>query len=917
MKQFAPGQRWMSQAEPELGIGTLIEITRRRLSLSFESSRCVREYTLESAPLKRVRFKPDDTITLRDGTRLKVDEVLESDGLLVYGSGELLIPESDLSDTISVSLPGDRLMAGFHDPNDVFNLRFRTRDRIGRYHESPVRGFLGGQIDLIPHQFYIAQEVCSRLVPRVLLSDETGLGKTIEACLILHHLMICERINRVLVIVPESLVHQWFVELYRKFKFTFRLFNDAFIRDTLLSAYDANPFLEDQAGIISREDLLKDQKLRHMVLEAGWDMVVIDEIHHINHHHNSYTFFQELSQSTLGLLLLSATPEQMGLENHFSHLRLIDPERYYDFDAYTREMTGYQALAAEIKSLEKNKAPFDHILDRYGPGRVVFKNTRKVVKGFPKREAVLYHLDTSNTRARAVNQEFESDQIPGSGADMFHEKGSEHRSHGFDFTDDPRIHLLLELLTRYPDDKFLLICTSHQKAVGIKSSLEALININIAGFDETMSLMQRDRNAAWFSKPEGARLLICSEIGSEGRNFQFSRHLFLFDLPLNPELLEQRIGRLDRIGQKNDIFIHVPCLNNTAYALLAQWYMDGLNLFNTNINGLHQIYIRFREDLDHLLSQIVTTHDQDSMKTEKLIRESKEFCSRMRTMLKKGRNILLELNSFKPEPARALIGQIREADRDETLQTLFCDILDVYDIDHDLSPNQKLRFRVHEQVEEGFPIPGPPDRPHIATFKRKTAISREDLDFFNLDHPYIQKVFDFFIQTGKGNCALGRLKTPNAPGLLLDAVFILESIVPAALQVQRFLPPLPIRVILDHETRDVAKDYPFEWLDAMVENDSSQWLQDLPVVRQEVLPGLLDAAESVAKIQADQIINNAGQNVDDVMGREISRLASLSRVNPGIKPEEIDHARIVVARIHEAIDSARIRMDALRLIRLE
>jgi len=81
--------------------------------------------------------------------------------------------------------------------------------------------------------------------------------------------------------------------------------------------------------------------------------------------------------------------------------------------------------------------------------------------------------------------------------------------------------------------------------------------------------VQRDRNAAWFAESDGARLLLCSEIGSEGRNFQFAQHLVLFDLPLNPELLEQRIGRLDRIGQTADIQIHVPYLARSPQEVLA------------------------------------------------------------------------------------------------------------------------------------------------------------------------------------------------------------------------------------------------------------------------------------------------------------------------------------------------------------
>src|SRR5690606_14407009 len=93
-----------------------------------------------------------------------------------------------------------------------------------------------------------------------------------------------------------------------------------------------------------------------------------------------------------------------------------------------------------------------------------------------------------------------------------------------------------------------------------------------------MRLLERDRAAAFFADHEtGSQALICSEIGSEGRNFQFVHHLVLFDLPFNPDLLEQRIGRLDRIGQTEIIRIYAPCLQNSAQAVMLHWYHDGLN----------------------------------------------------------------------------------------------------------------------------------------------------------------------------------------------------------------------------------------------------------------------------------------------------------------------------------------------------
>lgn len=100
-------------------------------------------------------------------------------------------------------------------------------------------------------------------------------------------------------------------------------------------------------------------------------------------------------------------------------------------------------------------------------------------------------------------------------------------------------------------------------------------------FHEGLSLVERDRAAAAFAdEEEGCQVLVCSEIGSEGRNFQFCRHLVMFDLPLHPDQLEQRIGRLDRIGQRHAIEIHAPVFTGSPGEKLLRWYHEGLDAFS-------------------------------------------------------------------------------------------------------------------------------------------------------------------------------------------------------------------------------------------------------------------------------------------------------------------------------------------------
>src|SRR6185503_7589573 len=170
-----------------------------------------------------------------------------------------------------------------------------------------------------------------------------------------------------------------------------------------------------------------------------------------------------------------------------------------------------------------------------------------------------------------------------------------------------------------------------------------------AVFHEGLSLVQRDRNAAWFAEEDGARVLICSEIGSEGRNFQFAHHLVLLDLPLDPELLEQRIGRLDRIGQSSEIQVHVPYVTGSSHEVLARWYHTGLNAFEKNLHGGRELLERFGARVHDLAQDFHETEVTSCAELDRLIAETQSARDELATRLEHGRDRLLELNSFRAD----------------------------------------------------------------------------------------------------------------------------------------------------------------------------------------------------------------------------------------------------------------------------
>ncbi len=224
------GQRWLCHADPELGLGIVTAADARRVTLHFPAVGEDRTYATHNAPLSRVTYREGEIIRVRDTLDLTVTGVNELRGLLIYvgvdaDGQEHAAPELQLSAHVQLTTPLQRLTSGQSDSLAAYQLRVETFKHLDRQQRSPVAGLLGARTSLLPHQIYIAAEVSSRYAPRVLLADEVGLGKTIEAGLILHQQLHTGRASRVLIVVPTPLLHQWLVEMLRRFNLRFAIFD--------------------------------------------------------------------------------------------------------------------------------------------------------------------------------------------------------------------------------------------------------------------------------------------------------------------------------------------------------------------------------------------------------------------------------------------------------------------------------------------------------------------------------------------------------------------------------------------------------------------------------------------------------------------------------------------------------------------
>ena len=932
MATFFPEQRWVSEGEPELGVGVVTEITKGRVTIHFSTANETRMYAMADAPLRRVIFKPGETIRDKEGESLLIERVQEGD-LILYIGADRALSEADLGDVAISHGVEDQLLMGEVGTPDQFSLRRKTLDYDYHRKISPINGFIGGRIDLIPHQLYIAHEVSSRYAPRVLLSDQVGLGKTIEACLIIHRLLLSGRVSRVMILVPDSLVHQWFVELLRRFNLWFNIFDEERCEAIQEGAPEGNPFLEDQLVICSTSFLANAQERTRQALAANWDMLVVDEAHHLawslDTVSKDYAVVELLSRVAKGLLLLTATPEQLGAESHFARLRLLDPDRYADFEDFKNESQDNSTIANLVEDLSSGKelttndmqlleTLFDKeriasasneddrnnliedLLDQHGPGRVVFRNTRSAMKGFPKREAHLAPLridDNYEAWVENLSDEFTND---------LEEASNKTRNNNVS-VHDPRITWLVKTLEALVPNKVLLICKTKEKVLSIEKALLEHSSVKVGVFHEDLTIVQRDRNAAWFSDDDGARLLLCSEIGSEGRNFQFAHHLILFDLPFHPELLEQRIGRLDRIGQTDDIHIHIPYLEGTPQEVLALWFHKGLNAFEENIEGGNHISQLFSE---RVLNCTSLKSNKEELAT--LIADTAKFRKELRVTLAEGRDRLLEMNSFRPQKANELIEQINKADIDMKLEYFMTRVFENFGIEMEDLAARSYLLRPSRANNEAFP--SVPDQGVSVTFDRTKALSREDLSFISWDHPMATGALDMVLSTGTGNASFGILREEGKPAILLEVLFVLEVVGGKSVQVDRFLPNTPLRIVVDHTGEDVTAVYTEQKIDDQIIPGPIDTILENETLTEVLFPNMIKSAAKYAEELGAHEIFHGLKKMEGQLNHEIERLEFLHEKNSNIRREEIELAIDEKNTLASLIQSASVRMDAVQLI---
>ncbi len=389
--------------------------------------------------------------------------------------------------------------------------------------------------------------------------------------------------------------------------------------------------------------------------------------------------------------------------------------------------------------------------------------------------------------------------------------------------------------------------------------------------------------------------------------------MVLFDLPLNPDLLEQRIGRLDRIGQRNTIQIHVPYLQNTAQEVLFRWYHEGINLFEKSCSIGFTLYETFKERLIPILSSAMNTINEETL--SELIQDTSLYTHQLNKLLNEGRDRLLEMSSCNLPVAEELIADIEALENTLELEDYMANVFHEFGVEHEPHSEHAEILRPTNHMKSSH-FPGLKEDGMTITYSRAKALIREDIEFLSWEHPMVHETMEMILDTESGNTTLTTISVKSiAPGtLFLETFYTVNCAAPKHLQLDRFLPLTPIRILMDVTGKNLTKILDFSKLNAMCEPVKRHL--GYPIIKQirEEIEHILGLCNDEALASMNAMLNNGTAAMKSAIGDEVNRLEALQQINPSIRDEEINFFKNQMNECSHYINNATLKLQALRVV---
>ncbi|MEW6573827.1 MAG: SNF2-related protein [Bacillota bacterium] len=470
-------------------------------------------------------------------------------------------------------------------------------------------------VEPLDYQLATVRHVLKNLRGRALLCDEVGLGKTIEACLVMLEYMLRGLVRRVLILVPPSLVEQWQQELQSKFNLDFVAYDAPAFKAA------ANPWAEFDR-IIASLDTAKREPHRKQVLESSYDLVIVDEAHHLkNHLTQAYQLVGLLKKKYI--LLLTATPVENNLEELFNLITLLQPGQLETASSFKRK---YITRGDPLKP--KNTEALRQLVQevmvrnrRSQTGVITSRRRAEVIEvTLSPDEMAFYRRLTAFVREHYFSGEGESagsagrftlktlqrevgssieaviptlekmsanPNHPAPQRRLFHALAEQARA----VTGRKKAEALLALLAGIPEK--VIVFTGFMQTQSFLVERLRAHGLSVAELHGGMNRQQKEEELRLFAGE--AKVLVSTETGSEGRNLHFCNVMINYDLPWNPMRIEQRIGRIHRLGQTKDVYIYNLSAAKTVEAYILELLDAKINMFQLVVGELDMILGNLKE----------------------------------------------------------------------------------------------------------------------------------------------------------------------------------------------------------------------------------------------------------------------------------------------------------------------------------
>lgn len=964
--RFVSGQRWLSQTEPELGLGLVLKTESDRVTIVFPSTETTRVYTVEGPPLTRVKFSTGDVLKTQDGKSFTVEQVEEKDGTVIYFSKGKKIEESRLSDSLTFSKPYDRLLNAQVEEKQVYNLRHRALYRRFKTYRAPLRGLVNGRYTPRAHQLHAAIQATRFQHPRVLLADEPGLGKTVEAGLILQRLRIFGNATRVLLLAPEALMHRMELEFRRRFEFEFeRLTDENFVAKPSKKkpgkSEGATPFhsgLNAEGEVLDRwvsmsfEDFGGHRgKHAKEAAAAGWDVVIAagaEELVWNDQGNAAWNAVETVGPATRSLILISDQGPEHDMKAHYGRLHLLDPEAISSprkYSASRKELEPLEAAVtklltitscdkeadallkplfkdARVKELHKiwkegreetREYLIDHLLDGHEAGRTVFRNTRAHATGLPVRTVQFVKLECKPETREGLKEEFKA---PAKSAQPVKGKPKAEAS----VLDTAASAWLAALVSPAPPPpvpptpheppppppppppRALVIVSSRARAVAVEKALRGKV-------DGTVELVT---DAPRTDPGVTPAAVIVGQEDLIGRGFPGFDMVVLWDTPLTVQAARESLFACENSFQ-GKLDISIPVIEDTPQEMMARWLHEGLHAFQSATEGQTEAAAEFSKAAHDIAKRIGVKHNpklDDELKA--VIKKTATAHDAAVKRLQKHADVFLETVSCRGPSAEQALSRMISSDDDDSLDIFMNRTLETLGI---LVETKAPRVvYVKPNPESSYHFDAIPKEGVTFAYHRSVAATREDAVFLTWDHPLVARAIEVLLSTAIGNTAYVVWEDERAQIVLLEGIYLATpKYGPYSQLVSRYMPPTPVRVVLSHEFEDMSSEYTSEVVNKMVRNGRREWIRNNARPLHNIVPGMMRSLNQRAEIRMRELAAKAAFQMEAVLNSDIARLKRLTDTKA--RRAEIKLIEDQIAATKPLFEAPILVSDQLRLIR--